>query len=192
MTIEFLIDKNLEPSKKEEKKLKKIIKTVSKKPTVKPRDYLQKAIFLRRFTLALMDAGQVVQRLEAAEKKLEEAEKPKEIKEVKKEFLEKAPLPEKEIPNAPFYINIYKKLKSKFQKVPIAPKPIKLQKQIERIPQIKELKPIEEEMPRIGRGVITHEEPFKMGINKKALKESLSPEKLFLPKLPKPIKFKSS
>lgn len=192
MNIDFLIDQNLKTDFK--KKFDKIEKTIQKEPKPVLKD-ISKAIFLRRFTLALFEAGKRIRKQKFIEREIKKIQKPIEIQSFKKrdEFLERAPSPQEllprapaprtSLPNIPNYIDLFKKTIKNFKQKTIikSPKPFLVKREIPR-----EIISHQE--------IVSHKKPFEMRLDKEALKEALSKVKKteFLPKIPKPLTFKSS
>ncbi len=156
MSIEFLIDEKLSDKKKANKKLRKIVRTVSKK--TQPVNFdVNKAIFLKKFILALDQASKQLHNKKLAEQKLNELKQDQKMQAMKLQELRQAHI--KNVKNIP------EKARIEDSSVLDAPMPIRF----DTISDIKaRMQDNLEENKILGR------EQFKLNVNKEALQEALA------------------
>ena len=157
MSIEFLIDEKLSDKKKANKKLRKIVRTVSKKPKSVDFD-VNKAIFLKKFVLALNQAGKQLRKKRLAEYKLQEIKNQQELQFKKLQELRQAHI--KNVKDIPEEANVEETSDLD------APMPI-------RFDTISDVKSRMQDSFETENKIIKHE-PFKININKEALQEALA------------------
>ena len=159
MSIEFLIDDNLKAKKNANKKLRKVVREVTKKP--KEADYnASNVIFLRKFVLAMRYAGKEMQRKKNAEFKLRQLvsqqqdnmNKLNQIKEAS--FMERKELPQVDRKDSEDYI----------EKVPV---PLRFNIN-------NAIKPRLNDNLQADNIVLEHNKPFKLQINRDVLNSALS------------------